>query len=180
MTAQNSNLESLRYPIGKFVFPDTFSESTITSWINEISLVPDQIIQLVEGWTKAQLLRTYRVGGWNCIQLISHLIDSHSNSIIRFKLALTEDYPTIRPYKEESFALLADSVNAPVDQSLLLLKLMHARWVLLLNSIKKEEWERKLFHPDSKRDFTLYQLLALYAWHGKHHLAHIQLTQQNH
>lgn len=180
MSVKNSNNESLRYPIGKFAFPDTFSEASIAGWINDISKLPEQLIQLVDGLSEDQLLLTYREGGWNCIQLINHLIDSHSNSIIRFKLALTEDYPTIRPYKEELFALLADSVHAPVDQSLLLIKLMHARWVILLNSIKKEEWERKLFHPDSKRDFTLYQLLALYAWHGKHHLAHIKLTQQNH
>ncbi len=179
MSEQNSNLESLRYPIGKFVFPDALSEASVTAWINDISNLPDQLIQLVDGWSEEQFLRTYRNGSWNCIQLINHLIDSHSNAIIRFKLALTEDYPTIRPYKEQLFAQLADSINAPVDQSLLFIKLMHARWVIMLNSIQKVEWERKLFHPESKRDFTLYQLLALYAWHGKHHLTHIKIAQQN-
>ena len=176
---ENSELEKLRFPNGKFKFPDSATKAEMEQWLNEIEMLPSQLKKALKGITENQLKLVYRPEGWNMKQLVNHLIDSHSNSVIRFKLALTEDIPTIRPYYEERWALLADTDLCPLDLSLELLDNLHQRWIILLRSMTEEEWGRKLFHPDSKREFSLKQFLALYAWHGKHHLAHIDLAKKS-
>ena len=175
---ESYNLEKLRFPNGKFIYPESASKTEIEQWINEIELLPVQIRKAVEELTPAQLKLVYRPDGWNIKQLINHLIDSHSNSVIRFKLALTEEIPTIKPYHEERWALLADTETCPLDLSLNLLDNLHQRWIILLRSMTVEEWERKLVHPEHKKEFSLKQFVALYAWHGKHHLSHIELAKK--
>jgi hypothetical protein len=173
------SLESLRYPIGRFEFPESFSEQKREENIEDIQELPTLVKQLVTKLSAKEMLQIYRPDGWNSAQLVNHLIDSHSNAVIRFKLALTEENPIIRPYAEERWALLADTQTCPLDLSLQLLDNLHKRWIILIRSIKTSEWQRTYFHPDSKRDYTLYQALAQYAWHGKHHLAHIELAKNN-
>lgn len=176
---ENTELEKLKYPNGKFSFPSSLTASEIEECIKAIKQLPHQIKEAVNGLSEAQLQNTYRPEGWNIKQLLNHLIDSHTNSVIRFKLALTEETPTIRPYDENAWVLLGDTENCPLELSLNLLENLHARWVILLQSMQTKDWERKLFHPVSKREFNLMQFLALYAWHGKHHLAHIELAKRN-
>lgn len=176
---ENPELDKLRFPNGKFSFPESAAKAEIEQWINEIELLPSQIRNAVEKLSEAQLKLVYRSDGWNIQQLVNHLIDSHSNSVIRFKLALTEEIPTIKPYHEERWALLADTELCPIVLSLNLLDNLHQRWIILLRSMTAEEWKKKLFHPEHQKEFTLKQFVALYAWHGKHHLAHIELAKKN-
>ena len=174
-----SEVENLRYPIGKFTFPESVSPAEIEQHIASIETIPFQVRSAVNGLSPEQLKLVYRPDGWNIKQLVNHLIDSHSNSVIRFKLALTEDVPTIKLYAEERWALLADTEFCPFDLSLNLLENLHQRWSILLRSMRTDDWERKLFHPEHKKEFTLKQFAALYAWHGKHHLAHIELAKKS-
>jgi hypothetical protein len=127
----------------------------------------------VAGLDQEQLDTPYRPGGWTVRQVVHHIGDSHINSIVRFKLALTEETPTIRPYDEALWAELPDSRTAPVDPSLALIDTLHARWVLLLRSMSEQDFERRFHHPEHDRTFTLARTLAMYAWHGQHHIAHI-------
>lgn len=175
---ENKELEKLRYPLGKFNFPETISESELEQFIVALQTLPQQVRTALKEVSELQLKAEYRTGGWNIKQLINHLVDSHTNSVIRFKLALTEHVPTIRPYDEQAWALLADTDNCPLELTLNLLENIHARWVILLKSMRQEDWDRKLFHPVSNREFTLKQFAALYAWHGQHHLAHIEIAKK--
>lgn len=164
----------LRYPLGRPTLPTgPLDHGTRTAYIAQISLLPDQVRTALAGLTAAQLDTPYRPGGWNLRQVLHHLPDSHLNSYTRFRLALTEDNPTIRPYDEQAWAELADIAATPPAVSLALLEALHIRWTILLRTLKEEQWARTFHHPDSQRDFTLDQALALYAWHGRHHLAHI-------
>ena len=122
--------------------------------------------------SEQQLLTPYRDGGWTIAQVVHHLADSHLNSYIRFKLALTEDNPTIKPYDEAAWAMLADS-RMPIDSSLQLLESVHARWVTLLRSMKEADFARTYVHPEHGKTFTLWGVLGMYAWHGRHHTAHV-------
>jgi uncharacterized damage-inducible protein DinB len=127
----------------------------------------------VTGLTDAQLDTPYRPGGWTVRQVVHHVPDSHMNAYTRFKLALTEDVPTIKPYDEAKWAELDDSKSKMVEHSLALLEALHARWVFLLERLKPADFDRKLNHPEWDAPMTLDMLLALYAWHGKHHVAHV-------
>ncbi len=172
-------VEKLRYPIGEFSIPSSISRTELIQFLWEIEQLPLLIKEAVLGLTEQQLSFIYRKNGWNIKQLVNHLVDSHSNSVIRFKLTLTEEFPTIRPYEEDKWALLADTTECPLNLSINLLENIHLRWIILLKSISEKDWERKLFHPGSKKEYSLKELAALYAWHGKHHLAHIVLAKQN-
>ena len=161
----------LRYPIGKFTFPEQVTDELRRQWIDEIAAAPAALRSAVAGLSPEQLDTPYRPGGWTVRQVVHHVPDSHLNAYVRCKLALTEDVPTIKPYDEAAWAQLPDS-RMPVETSLLLLETLHARWVTLLRAVTEEQWPRQLNHPESGI-MRLDQLLALYAWHGPHHVAHV-------
>jgi uncharacterized damage-inducible protein DinB len=167
------DIEVLRYPIGKFKWPSEYSSELVRQNIRTISELPKKLIAEVGRLKEDQLETPYRPEGWTVLQTVHHIFDSHVNSYIRFKLALTEDNPTIKPYNEALWAELADSKNAPVEWSLQLIDLLHKRWVVLLQSMTDADWQKTLNHPEMGKDITLYRLVALYDWHSRHHLAHI-------
>ena len=173
---QKMKMEQLKYPIGKFQKPENITRPIIQNWIAEIEALPSQINALVAGLSTEQLKLTYRTGGWTIRQVVHHIFDSHINSYIRFKWTLTEDQPTIKAYFEDRWAELEDSKDAPVGLSLQLLEGLHQRWAILMKSLTDEQLKRSFFHPESKRLFQLDEMIGLYAWHGKHHLAHIRLA----
>ena len=165
-------MADLRYPIGKFHFDGSLTEPQKQAALDEIARTPENLRAAIKGLSEAQLDTPYRPGGWTVRQVVHHVPDSHLNSYVRFKLALTEDEPTIKPYAEDRWAELADTKTTPVEVSLTLLESLHDRWVRLLRSLSPEEWKRTFRHPDLGA-MTLEKTLALYAWHGRHHVSHI-------
>ncbi len=161
-----------RYPIGEFSFPETTSTEQRRAWIRDLAETPARVRAAVSGLSEQQLDTPYRPGGWTVRQVVHHMADSHMNSYVRFRLALTEDSPTIKPYDEASWALLADASTMPVEPSLSLLEGLHGRWVRLLESMSETDFLRVFHHPENGM-IRLDQNLAHYAWHGKHHVAHI-------
>ena len=166
------NLETLQYPIGRFALPATVDSAALAKAIEHIKSLPNDLFQVVSPLTSAELDCPYRPGGWTVRQLLHHCADSHGQALGRFKLALTEDNPTIKPYNEGAWALLADS-QLPVEQALDLLRLIHGKWVKLLESMSPADFERSYFHPEKQRSQTLTEVTLMYAWHGSHHLAHV-------
>lgn len=167
-----------RYPIGKFAdqpFADqvNYAEEVKVKLIRDIKYLPTLLENAVENLDADQIHTAYRSGGWTIHQVVHHVADSHMNAYIRCKLALTEDNPVIKPYDEAAWAELTDTKNLPVNVSLTLLHALHARWLELLLNVNETEWERTVFHPEQKRTITLWRMLGTYAWHGKHHVAHI-------
>ncbi|REJ81384.1 MAG: putative metal-dependent hydrolase [Bacteroidetes bacterium] len=165
--------DAVRYPIGKFKTPESYTDDDFRKWIHAIDHLPSALKKAVTGLSDSQLDTPYRDDGWTIRQVVHHLADSHMNSYCRFKLALTEEIPSIRPYFEDRWAKQADAKHAPVDVSLKLLEALHQRWVYFLRSMGPKDWERKFYHPESRKEFELRTILALYAWHGEHHLNHI-------
>jgi uncharacterized damage-inducible protein DinB len=163
--------DTLRYPIGRFRPPGASSADSRSAQMETLRLLPERLRAAVSGLSQAQLDTPYREGGWTVRQLVHHLADSHANAFIRMKLALTEDWPTIKPYDEAAWARLADSALA-IDGSLVLIDALHARWVGLLESLAESDFERGYHHPESGRQ-TLADALAHYDWHSRHHTAHI-------
>lgn len=161
-----------RFPIGKFHYQGAPSADQRTKYIAEIEQTPAAVRAAVQGLSAKQLDTPYRDGGWNVRQVVHHIPESHMNAYIRFKLALTEDEPTIKPYAEDRWAKLADVQSTPTKVSLDLLEHLHMRWVILLRGLGDEEWKKTFIHPESGV-VSLEKNLALYAWHGKHHTAHI-------
>ena len=161
-----------RYPIGKFQFEGPVSESRREAWIGEIAAAPVRLRRAIEDLSAEQLDTPYREGGWTVRQVIHHVPDSHMNAYVRFKLALTEDEPIIKPYAEDRWAELSDTKATPTEVSLALLDSLHHRWVALLGSLGPEDWKRNFRHPELGV-VSLEKNVALYAWHGKHHVAHI-------
>jgi hypothetical protein len=161
-----------RYPIGKFHFDGALSEEQKKACINEIEQAPAALRAAVSGLSQPQLDTPYREGGWTVRQVVHHLPDSHMNAYVRWKLALTEDEPTIKPYAEDRWANLADTQSTPLEVSLTLLDSLHARWVQLLRSISLQDWKRNFHHPESGL-VSLEKNLVIYAWHGRHHVAHV-------
>ena len=167
-----TDLESLRYPIGRFTPPQNSTPETRSAQIEILRSLPDALQSAISGLGLAQLDTPYREGGWTVRQLIHHIADSHANSFIRFKLALTEDWPTVKPYDEKAWAELSDSRDVPVGVSMQLIAALHTRWVTLLESLGEADFQRGYIHPESGRQ-NLAHVLALYAWHSRHHTAHI-------
>lgn len=161
-----------RYPIGKFMYDVPPTEEQRLELIDSIEKAPAALRAAVKGLSPQQLEIPYRDGGWTVRQVVHHVPESHMNAYIRFKLALTEDEPTIKPYMEDRWATLPDVQSTPVDVSLALLENLHVRWVRLLRSLKAEDWKRKFRHPELGI-VTLEKNLALYSWHGQHHVAHV-------
>ena len=162
----------LRYPVGRFDWDAAPSEADRPRLIGEIAETPGALRSAVSGLSRDQLETRYRPGGWTVKQVVHHVPDSHLNAYTRFKLALTEDEPTIKPYDEAAWSELPDSQKVPIDVSLDLLDSLHVRWVTLLRSMDSAGFRRALRHPEHGV-LTLDQMLALYAWHGRHHVAHI-------
>lgn len=160
-----------RYPLGKYG-PQPFSETQLQEWLNDIKFLPQLLENAVLNLDEYQLETAYREGGWNIRQVVHHVADSHMNAFIRFKLALTEDNPTIKPYNEAAWAKLSDA-QLPINISLTLLHALHTRWHDILQNITDVEWNRTMVHPEHNKTFTLWHMLGMYAWHGKHHVAHI-------
>jgi uncharacterized damage-inducible protein DinB len=166
----------LRYPIGRFRPPAANTADSRSAQIETLRLLPERLRAAVSGLSQAQLDTPYREGGWTVRQLVHHVADSHANSLIRFKLALTEDWPTIKPYDEKAWAALPDSRQA-IDGSLVFIDALHARWVGLLKLLGEPDFERGFVHPENGRQ-PLTLALAAYAWHSLHHTAHITALRE--
>ncbi len=166
----------LRYPIGMFEWSGEASGEELQTWIRELEEVPAQLRLAVEGLSPEQLDTPYRPDGWTLRQVVHHVADSHLNGFTRFKLALTEEQPTIKPYDEAAWAKLADSA-LPVEVSLNLLDALHQRWVILLRSLRSEDFQRTFLHPVNGI-LTLAHATSLYSWHGRHHIAHITTLRE--
>jgi hypothetical protein len=161
-----------RYPIGKFHFEGPPSQDQRAKLVADIEQTPAAMRAAIAGLSSQQLDTPYRDGGWTVRQVVHHVPDSHMNAYVRFKLALTEEEPTIKPYAEDRWAELADTQSTPIEVSLALLESLHTRWVDLLRSLHSEDWKRTFRHPELGL-VPLEKNLALYSWHGKHHVAHI-------
>jgi uncharacterized damage-inducible protein DinB len=165
-------MTDLRYPIGKFSFEGTNSEDERVRLIDQIAAAPARLREAIDGLSPEQLDTPYRPEGWTVRQIVHHVPDSHLNSYARFKLALTEDEPTIKDYREDRWADLADARSGPVETSLALLDSLHKRWVTMIRSMSPDQFERSFRHPELGL-VSLDRSLSLYAWHGRHHVAHI-------
>jgi uncharacterized damage-inducible protein DinB len=165
-------MDDLRYPIGRFQAPDQVPASLRTELIAQIDEAPLRLREAVRRLSAGQLQTPYRDGGWTLAQVVHHLPDSHMNGYIRFRLALTEEEPTIKPYLEGRWADLHDASSSDIEASIVLLEGLHRRWTSLLRRLTPEQWTRAFHHPERGR-VTLDKQLALYAWHGRHHVAHI-------
>jgi hypothetical protein len=172
------DLDELKYPIGRFEAPATITTHALKGYITDIRYLPSLIEIVVQTLDAAQLATPYRTGGWTVAQVVHHLADSHSQALTRFKLALTEDNPTIKPYDEAAWAELPDVAKTPINISLTLLHALHTRWVNLMESLTEEQWNRTFVHPESGKTFVLKTVAANYSWHGKHHLAHIEKLKE--
>ncbi|MEO8821159.1 MAG: YfiT family bacillithiol transferase [Ginsengibacter sp.] len=176
--------EKLRYPIGKEeeqeFYKSGFDESVKSSLINDIKILPTSLDFAIQNLDAAQLETPYRPGGWTVQQLIHHIADSHINAYVRFKLGLTEDNPTIKAYDQDAWATLSDSKKLPVNISITLLHALHLRWCQLLEDMDDHQWQRTVYHPERKINLNLWDLLKSYAWHSRHHTAHIlNLRERN-
>jgi uncharacterized damage-inducible protein DinB len=168
----NITSTDLRYPIGRYE-ASPFSTQQKEEWLNDIKFLPQLLENAVINLDEAQLQTPYREGGWTVQQLVHHVADSHMNAYCRFKLGLTEDNPAIRPYDQAAWANLNDTAKIPINISLTLLYALHTRWYSLISDLELKDWERTVFHPEYQKEMTLWYLLGMYAWHGKHHVAHI-------
>jgi len=167
-------LEKLKYPIGRFKSQLVYSYAKHTQeHISQIQSLPQRLKQVVEKLSEDQLNTPYRPEGWTVRQLIHHIVDSHINSYVRYRWALTEETPIIKAYDEKSWALLPDAQEAPVVLSLHLLEALHARWSALLVAMTEDDFQRELAHPDWEKNLSLSLMTHLYSWHGNHHLAHV-------
>jgi len=167
-------LYHLKYPIGQYLPPDAILQHHVEEWIEQIESLPDRIISMVESVTENQLDTPYRAGGWTIRQVIHHIPDSHVNSYIRFKWALTEDNPTIKVYNEVAWAELYDTKDQPIQISLDFLKVVHAKLVNVIKGMSQEQLKRTFVHPESGKQISLDWNIGMYAWHGEHHLGHIK------
>jgi uncharacterized damage-inducible protein DinB len=174
---EEETMSDPRYPIGKFNGQPPGNEQEREKFLNDIEDTPARLRAAVTGLSEQQLNTPYREGGWTVKQVVHHVPESHMNSYIRFKLALTENEPTIKPYAEDLWAQLGDVQGTPIETSLTLLDALHQRWVILLRSLKPEDWKKTFRHPEIGL-MTLDKNLALYSWHGRHHVAHITALRE--
>ena len=170
-----AELDISRYPIGKFEKPEIITESQFTDWLNQMETLPARVERLVKGLPETKLNLQYRENSWTIRQLVHHLADSHINAYVRIKLTLTEDQPTIKPYRQEEWAATAD-YELPLEMPVSILKNLHSKMVYLLRNLSEEDLSRAYFHPENKDYPSLKDITGMYAWHGEHHLAHIKLA----
>jgi hypothetical protein len=166
----------LKYPVGTFKVQGEFTDNQLRSFIQDIKDFPNLVKIEIQKLSLEGLETPYRPGGWTIRQVIHHCADSHMNSFMRFKLALTEDNPTIKSYHEDLWAMGSDYVEVPVEASLSILEGLHTRWVKLLESMKPNDFKKTFYHPEMKKEVALDRNLALYSWHCKHHLGHIRIV----
>jgi uncharacterized damage-inducible protein DinB len=166
-----------RYPIGKFE-PQPYNASVKEHWLRDLKFLPNDVELAIHNMDEAQLHTPYREGGWTVHQLVHHIADSHMNAYIRFRLGLTEDNPTITPYDENAWVQLNDVATEPINVSITLLHALHRRWLATIKDLDDETWQRSIYHPGQQRQITLWNLLGIYAWHGKHHVAHITALRE--
>ena len=170
-------MEDLRYPIGEYE-PQPFSDKQLKEWLIDISFLPQHLENAILNLDESQLNTPYRPEGWTVKQLVHHVADSHMNAYIRFKLGVTEENPAIKPYDEAAWALLNDTTNLPINISLTLLHALHTRWMEVLKGIVADDWNRTVYHPQHKKKITLWHLLGMYSWHGRHHTAHVTALRE--
>jgi len=166
------DIEILKYPIGRYPVEENIDKAAIDNFIREIELLPERLAEAVKGLTLQQLQTQYRPSGWTVQQVVHHIADSHLNAYVRFKLALTEDKPIIKPYDEKLWAELPDTKLVDINTSLNLIDSLHKRWTTLLKQLSKKELDKEYLHPESGMK-NVRETISLYAWHCNHHLAHI-------
>ncbi len=166
-------MKDLRYPIGNFELKP-FDESTKNGWLNDMKMLSTDLETAIKNLDKSQLNTPYREDGWTVLQVVHHLADSHMNAFVVFKLAITEDVPTIKDYSEHDWSFTSDVLHTPAIISITLLQALHQRWISLLSSLTEEQWQKKFYHPTHKVEISLWDFFAICTWHGKHHIAHIQ------
>ena len=171
------NLEQLKYPAGKFVKPESITKEIIDSAISEIENFPNLVKTEIQNLEEKDLQLRYRPEGWTITQVVHHCADSHINSYIRFKLALTENVPTIKPYEESLWADLSDNNLSPFV-SLKLLDALHEKWVYIIKSLSEEDLNKEFIHPDQSEKISLKENISIYSWHCRHHLAHIRQAKE--
>lgn len=169
-----NNDDALRFPIGKFAAKDSYTPAEVQQNISVIEQLPKKIEDIVKGFGEEQLNTVYREGGWTARQVLHHLPDSHMNAYIRFKWTLTEDTPVIKAYDEKLWANTPE-VSADPSISIAILKALHPKWVVLLRGLSASDLQKQFIHPDSQKHIKLERLIALYAWHGDHHLGHLKI-----
>ncbi len=172
-----NDMQDLSFPIGKAVaaeyFNSPYDEKIKTELLHDIKMLPAKLEYAIQDLDSHQLETPYRPGGWTVKQLIHHIADSHINAYIRYKLGLTEQNPTIKPYDQDAWAQLSDTENLPVNISLTLLHSLHARWYQLMYGMAEDQWQRTVYHPERQKTLSLWELLKSYSWHSRHHTAHI-------
>ena len=176
---KESDLEKLKYPIGKFEAPTTYTADYISAKIEEIATFPERIKKETLHLNDEQLDTPYRPGGWTARQLIHHCAESHMNGFIRTKWSLTENNPVIKAYDEVLWAELPDSVKMPIAPTLNLLEGLHFRWTFIMRNLSEADLEKSFIHPDNNSEYRIKQIIGTYAWHGNHHLAHITNLKKN-
>lgn len=176
---ENSDLEKLKYPIGKFIAPSAYSEEYVSEKIEEIVQFPENLKKETIHLSDEQLDTPYRPGGWTVRQVIHHCAESHMNCFIRIKWALTENNPVIKAYDEVLWSALPDNLEMPIQPTLSLLEGLHFRLAYLLKSLSETELEKSFIHPENNSEIKIKQMIATYAWHGNHHLAHITTLKKN-
>ncbi|RUT68189.1 putative metal-dependent hydrolase [Flavobacterium cupreum] len=176
---ENSDFEKLKYPIGKFIAPSTYSKEYLSRKIEEIAQFPEKLTQETIHLSDEELDTPYRPDGWTVRQLIHHCAESHMNCFIRIKWALTENNPVIKAYDEVLWSALPDNLEMPIQPTLSLLEGLHFRLAYLLKSLSETELERSFIHPENNSEIKIKQMIATYAWHGNHHLAHITTLKKN-
>jgi len=169
--------DDLRYPMGKYL-PQPFSHEQKEKWLLDLQFLPDSLELSIHNLDAHQLQTPYREGGWTVQQLVHHVADSHMNAYIRFKLGLTENNPPIKPYEEKEWVKLNDVEALPINVSLTLLHALHQRWVAAIKNLSEDQWERTVYHPEHKINMSLWYLLGMYAWHGRHHVKHITALRE--
>lgn len=169
--------EDLRYPIGRYE-PQAYTETVKNQWFADIQFLPNVLENALLNLNESQLQTPYRPGGWTVHQLVHHVADGHINAYVRFKLAYTQNHPQINTYDEESWAQTADVQLLPANISITLLYALHRRWYEFLTAFSAADWTKTLYHPGMQQELTLWYMLGLYAWHGRHHTAQIQALRQ--
>ncbi len=173
---ENEKDYNLKYPLGESPFPSIYNPKEIAQQIKDIADLPNQVMQLLKHIDMEKLQNKYRENGWTGLQVLHHIVDSHMNGYCRLKLALTELNPTIKPYEEQEWALLADYDEKMIEPTLALLQALHTKWAYVMESLYEEQWKRTFYHPGSQKVTALFQHVAIYSWHGRNHLEHIKIA----
>ena len=172
--------DKIQYPLGRMPIYEDISMDMIKGWVKTINTLPSKVKTLLTSNDSSFEKAKYRKDGWTVRQLIHHIADSHMNAYIRFKLGLTEETPTIKPYHQDLWAELNDTKKTPIESSIKILEGIHDRWVNLLKAMKEEDFKREVFHPEQQKKLTLGQLAGMYDWHSRHHLEHLKIASKNH